>query len=127
MAATATVDDVRNVDLTNALRGVSDGAIQCILDGEAACLIGGPWDDAGMRVKGESLVAAHIAASAIKGPDGPAGAVTAEAAGGLSRSYASPGGQMSQSDSYWNSTSFGRRYLALRAVLPTSPMALGAC
>ncbi len=126
MPALATVEDVRNVDLTNSLRNVSDGNIQCILDGEAACMIGEPWGAAGLRVIGESLVAAHITAQAIKGPDGPAGAVTSEAAGGLSRSYASPGGQ-SGTDDYWSSTSFGRRYLALRRTLPTSPTVLGLC
>ncbi len=126
MAAVATVEDVRSVDLTNSLRSVQDGDLQCILDSEAACIIGPVWDEAGMRVQGESLVSAHIASQAMMGPKGPAGAVTASSAGGLSRSFASPGGQ-SGSDTDWSSSSFGRRYLRLRRTLPTSPIALGSC
>lgn len=126
MAAVATVDDVHNVDVSNTFRNVDDGVIQCILDGEAACLIGEPWDAADLRRIGESLAAAHILSRAMNGADGPAGAVTASSAGGLSRSFASPGGNMSRGDTDWNSTSFGRRYLRLRDTLPLSPIALGA-
>lgn len=127
MAAVATVDDVRSQDLLNELKNVPDGFIQCVLDTEAACLIGPLWAEAGMEVIGESLVAAHIVSLQLKGSNGPAGPVTAEAAGGLSRSYASAGGQSSRAENEWSSTSYGRRYLRLRGTLATSPVALGAC
>ena len=124
MAAIATPEDVKNLDIRNELASVSDGYLQCVLDNEAACLIGDMWGD--LRKVGEALVAAHIAAKELQGSNGPAGPVVSESAGGLSRSYASPGGQ-SRSDSYWATTSFGQRYLNLRATLPTSPIVLGVC
>lgn len=124
MPAIATVEDVRNLDIREDLSQVHDGYIQCVLDDEAACIIGDIWGS--LRRRGEALVAAHIVSRELQGSNGPAGPVVSESAGGLSRSYASPGG-LSRSDSDWGSTPYGQRYLRLRATLPTSPIALGAC
>lgn len=124
MAALATVADVHKRDVLNELVGFPDGALQCILDDEAACIIGDLWGS--RRELGESLVAGHIALEAIEGSGGPAGPVVSESAGGLSRSYASPGG-LSRADGQWSTTTFGMRYLRIRATLGSSPSVLGAC
>jgi len=122
MTAIATVDSVRNRDLLNELIDVSDGFIQCVLDDEAACLVGDLWGT--LRATGEALAAGHIALQALEGSGGPSGPVVSESAGGLSRSYAAPGG-LSRSDSEWATTTFGQRFLRLRATLPASPAVLG--
>lgn len=124
MPALATVDDVRARDVLNDLIDVPDGFIQCVLDDEAACIIGDLWGE--KRVSGESLVAGHIALEALEGSGGPSGPVVSESAGGLSRSYASPGG-LSRGDGQWSTTTFGLRYLRLRATLGSSPAVLGGC
>ncbi len=124
MPAIATVDEVKNLSLTEEFSPVSDGYIQCVLDDEAACIVGDIWG--GLRRRAEALVAAHIVSRQMQGSNGPAGPVVSESAGGLSRSYASPGG-LSRSDSEWGTTSYGKRYLTMRSTLPTSPQVLGVC
>lgn len=124
MAAIATVEDVRNLDLLEELIQVPDGYLQCVLDAEAACIVGDLWGS--LRTTGEALVAAHTALQSLEGSGGPAGPVVSESAGGLSRSYGSPGG-LSRSDGDWSTTTFGLRYLRLRATLGASPAVLGAC
>ena len=105
---TATVQDVRNVDLGNALLSVDDARIQCVINDEVPCYfneaqLGECADLAG------ALVAAHLITLAHRGTSGPAGPVTSEKAGGLSRSYASTS-STSEGASFWMSTSFGQRY-----------------
>lgn len=116
MAVLATVEDVRNVDVGNALVSVSDGAIQCILDDEVDCIIGTLWGNGTRRRRAEALLAAHIAYRSMS-VEGPAGPVTSSGAGGLTRSFAWVGGH---EDSEYSTTSFGRRYLALRVGIGAS-------
>lgn len=123
MAALATVENVHELDLHNEFVDIADGYIQCLLDRQVVAIIGPVWAECDLQVIGESLVAAHMLTMALNGSDGPAGAVTAESAGGLSRSYAQPGG-MNDTVGDWNATTYGRQYLTLRATLPTSPAVL---
>jgi len=115
----ATVNDVRALDLRNQFKKVPDTFIKCTIEDEAVCHVNEcVWGD--KHVLGQALVAAHIVAVAQKGSSGPAGPVTGESAGGLSRTFGSTGG--TESNSFWQSTHFGRRYLRLKATLPLTPI-----
>jgi hypothetical protein len=123
MAATA--DDVRCLDFTNTFKRLTDAQLQCIIDTEASLLVSeSAWGDKATQAC--ALIAAHIATISIKGVRGPAGPVLSESAGGLSRTYGSGGGPSSSTSSseYWKSTTFGQRYLRLRACLPLTPLTL---
>ena len=118
----ATVDDVLCLDLVGDFDDIPPKFIQCTLDREVTCHAPeGVWGE--KHVIAQSLVAAHIVTLAQEGSDGPAGPVVSESAGGLSRTYASGSGG-TESDAYWSSTSYGRRYLALRRTLPLTPLTL---
>lgn len=121
--AIATVADVRAVDFGNHLTSVPDNVIQCILNDEAACLVGCNWGSGDKRRKAEALVAAHIAYRSRR-IEGPAGPVTASSAGGLSRSFGQVGGS---NDGDWQTTEFGRRYLRLRRSTIAPIAVLGCC
>ncbi len=124
----ATVQDVRNLDLASQFECFTEGQIESALTktrffvNEAAWDVGCP----GRGACGEALLAAHMLASAPKAKNSsgsvPSGPVTAQAAGGLSRSYGSVAGKMSESS--FSSTIYGQQYLELRAVLITTPITL---
>jgi hypothetical protein len=119
MAATA--QDVRNVDWTNSLALVSDDEITCVLADEVACHVNAAqFGDCADRAC--ALVAAHIITLGLRGATSPTGPVTAESAGGLSRSYGSAPG--SEASGFWQSTTFGQRYWAIASTRCTSPMVL---
>ena len=120
----ATVQDVHNVDMTNSIAdaGVDDGRISCILADEVPCYVNTAEWGACAKLA-ESLVAAHLITVALKGGTGASGPVVSESAGGLSRSYAAPSATTG-SAGFWQSTSFGQRYLQLKITRITTPMAL---
>jgi hypothetical protein len=108
----ATVNDVRNCDFTGELDCVDDDRIACILAHEVPCYINAE-QFCDCAAKAEALVAAHIIP------------VTAESAGGLSRSYGTVG-SASGSAGFWQSTTFGQRYWAIASSRITSPIVLCA-
>lgn len=58
-----------------------------------------------------SLAAAHLGKLSVSGGAAPAGPVTSESDGSLSRSYAAP--SIGSSSSAWESTTYGRQYLQM--------------
>lgn len=119
MAATA--QTVRNVDLAELLGGVDDERIECILSDEVSCYMSrSQFGDCADLA--EALIAAHLITIALRGGSGPAGPVTAESAGGLSRSYASA--TITSQSEFWASTSFGQRYLQIARTRLTTPIAM---
>ncbi len=119
MAATA--QDVHNVDLTNSLALVSDDRITCILADEVPCYVNAAaWGDCADLAC--ALVAAHIITLGLRGATSAAGPVTAESAGGLSRSYGST--SSSETGGFWQSTTFGQRYWALAMTRCTTPLVI---
>lgn len=120
---TATAQDVRNVDWTNSFELISDGQIDCVIADEVPCYLNEiQWGTC--ATKGQALVAAHIITLGLRGGTSAAGPVTAESAGGVSRSYASA--TISGTDAFWQSTTFGQRYLAMAKMRLSSPMVLVA-
>ena len=117
----ATFSDVRNIDLSNSLIGVTDAQITCILQDTVPCYVNraahGTCADAS-----EALVAAHLLSIRLRGATGAAGPVTAESAGGLSRSYAAP--SVSGTAGFWSSTTFGQQYQQLASTRMTTPITL---
>lgn len=117
----ATVQDVRNVDMSNSLKGVDDTRIQCVLTDEVPCYVNEvQWGTC--AILAQSLVAAHLITVAFQGSTRAAGPVTSESAGGVSRSFASP--TVSAGSSFWMSTAFGQRYQQLKSTRITSPIVL---
>lgn len=117
----ATVQDVRNVDMSNSLKGVDDALIQCVLTDEVPCYVNeAQWGTC--AILAQSLVAAHFITVAFQGSTRAAGPVTSESAGGVSRSFASP--TVSAGSSFWMSTGFGQRYQQLKSTRITSPIVL---
>lgn len=117
----ATVQDVRNVDMSNSLLNVVDSQVQCVLDDQVPCYVNeAQWGTCAKLA--QSLVAAHLITVAHQGSTRPMGAVTGESAGGVSRSFASP--SVSAGSSFWMSTGFGQRYLQLKMSRITSPLVL---
>jgi hypothetical protein len=110
----ASVDDVKAVDPANTLEGVKQSLLDRLLVIAAECVNPAAWD----RVTGtttisdhvQALYVAHMATMLLRGSDG-LGPVTAEAAGGLSRSYAA--GMRATDDPSLSSTSFGQQILML--------------
>ena len=120
---TATAQTVRNVDLTGSLDEVSPDRIECIIADEVPCYVNeAHWGTCADLA--QALVAAHLITLALKGGSGPAGPVTAESGGGLSRSYASA--TVSAASGFWQSTTFGQRYWQLAQTRITTPMVLTA-
>ena len=118
----ATFQDVRNCDYTGELDMVSDDRITCVLEHEVPCYMNacqfGDCAD-----KAEALVAAHLITMGLRGSTSPQGPVTAESAGGLSRSYGTVG-TMSGAAGFWQSTTFGQRYWAIASTRVTTPIVL---
>ncbi len=119
MAATA--QDVRNLDLTDAFGLISDDQINCLIADEVSCHVNAAQFGS-CADKAEALVAAHLLTLALAGSTSPSGAVTAESAGGVSRSYASA--PTTGADGFWQSTSFGQRFQAIAKNRITAPMVL---
>lgn len=121
---TATAQTVRNVDLADTLSGVSNDRIDCIIADEVPCYVNeAQWAECADLA--QALVAAHIITIALMGSTAPGGAVTSEAAGGLSRSYATSSPSSDQS-AFWQSTSFGSRFWQLHQTRCTTPLVLVA-
>lgn len=115
----ATVQDVRNVDFANELCAVSDAKIECVLKDEVPCYVN-PSQFCNCADLAEALVAAHIITIGLRGTTSPMGPVTAESAGGLSRSYGSAA--VSGSAGFWQSTNFGQRFWAIAQTRITTPV-----
>lgn len=119
MAATA--QDVRRLDWTNMFGLLDDAQITCVLSEDVPCFVNeSQWGSCATQA--QALVAAHLIAMGLKGGSSPSGSVTAESAGGISRSYASS--SMSGTGGFWQSTTFGMRYWALLSTRAFSPMVL---
>lgn len=126
--ANATADDVRCVDVANQLKGYTDLQLQCIIDNETLCYFNNTAVWSGQcRITGMALATAHIAFRAKMGAGAASGQVTAQAGGGLSRSYGTTSSSTSATEDYWKSTEFGRRYLTLLRSRITTPIVLGVC
>ncbi len=119
MAATA--QDVRNLDLTNAFGLISDDQIDCLIAGEVSCYVNEAQFE-GCATYAQALVAAHLLTMGLAGGQSPSGSVTAESAGGLSRSYASA--PTTSGGGFWASTSYGQRYWAIASTRITTPIVL---
>ena len=117
----ATVQDVRNVDMSNSLKNVDDPRIQCVLDDQVPCYVDEvQWGTC--AILAQSLVAAHLVTVAFQGSTRALGPMTSESAGGVTRSFASP--TVSSGSSFWVSTGFGQRYEQLKRTRITSPLVL---
>ncbi len=123
MPTFCTEQDVRDVDFGNVLGDFTDGQINTAIDCAELYIDEDAWEvgHPGRAVKGCAFLAAHIAVM-LSAPDSPAGPVTGEAAGGLSRSYGAVSGALSESA--LASTSFGLMYLELRRLVPSTPLTL---
>lgn len=118
---TATAQDVRKLDWTNMFGLLDDAQINCVIADDVPCFVNeAQWGTCATQA--QALVAAHLIAVGLKGGTAPSGSVTAESAGGISRSYASS--PTSEAGGFWQSTTFGQRFAALSAVRITSPMVL---
>lgn len=121
----ATEEQVRGLDLVGQFSCFTPGQIESAIVkagfyiNEAAWDIGSP----GRGACGLALLAAHFIASAprVGNSSGaaPTGPVTGQSAGGISRSYASAGGSVSESA--FASTVWGVQYLELRKGVVTTP------
>ncbi len=104
----ATVDDVRCFDITNEFKDVGDPIIRRLLARATACINADIWGSLANDV--EALYVLHWISELMKGSSGPAGPVTAQAAGGLSQSYAAP----TFDDVSLSSSAYGRQIIDLR-------------
>lgn len=128
----ATVAQVRALDLVSRFECFTDGTVEGAITKASFFVSESVWDlgaeSPGRGACGIALLAAHFLASAPKGRNSggavPSGPVTAQAGGGISRSYGTSGGVTSQSA--FGSTTYGQQYLELRAVIVTTPLTL-AC
>lgn len=129
----ATVQDVRDLDLVSGFECFTKGTIEKVLIKAGFFVCEAVWD-VGAAAPGRgacaiALLAAHMLASAPKGRNSggavPSGPVTAQAAGGISRSYGTAGGVSSQSA--FGSTTYGQQYLELRASIVTTPLTAVNC
>ncbi len=119
----ATVQDVRDQDLLDGFSSLSDAQIQDALDCALLFINLDAFGDKGD--KAHALLAAHFAAEGLAGNFAPSGPVTAEAAGGLSRSYGTGSGTLD--NSRFGATIYGRRFEALQARCPFTPLVLDDC
>lgn len=125
MAVTA--DNVRDLSLSGEFDTLSDPQIDARILLAESFVNRSVWDtsESGGRDLGDDGVA-HLAAHFIvvdkRGSTGPAGPVTAEAAGGMSRSYAAPS-LPSLTDAMLMRTTYGQRFVMLRRTLPLTPRA----
>ena len=115
--------DLRALDLAGLFANLTDPQLQSELD-HAACFVCDEelW---GCKLdRAQCLYAAHnLSRFLLGGGSAPAGPVTGEAAGGLSRSYGSLSGR--NTESTFSSTVFGQQFLELRNTLPSTPLVLG--
>lgn len=99
-SALAAADPIVQADILE-LVNASFASLPSVFDGE----------DGGKTRLARIYIALHFASLPGAGEQRPAGAVTSETRGGLSRSYAPPAsGSGSET---WNDTQWGRRYLQL--------------
>jgi hypothetical protein len=129
----ATVQDVRDLDLVSGFECFTKGTIEKVIIKAELFICEAAWDrgadQPGRGACAIALLAAHFLASAPKGRNSggavPSGPVTAQSAGGISRSYGTAGGV--SSESAFGSTSYGQQYLELRSVIVTTPLTAANC
>jgi hypothetical protein len=115
----ATVQDVRNVDMSDSLSCVTGDRIAYVLATEVPCYVyADAWGTCATLA--QSLAAAHIITIALQGDAGTAGPVVSESAGGVSRSYAAPA--VTSGTAFWSTSSFGLRFLQLQSTRIASPI-----
>jgi hypothetical protein len=121
----ATIEQVRALDLVGAFSCFTDGQITNALTKAGFYINEAAWDvgSPGRGACGLSLLAAHFIGSAPRTGNStgaaPSGPVTAQSAGGISRSYGTVGGRVSESS--FSSTTWGLQYLEMRRGVPTTP------
>ena len=104
-----TRQDVRCLDLNNEFIQVPDSVIDILLPIAATCVNATTWGPLAEHV--EALHVLHMLSDLSRGSAGVAGPITAEAAGGLSRSFAAQGGDFLTSG--LATSGFGRQILTL--------------
>ena len=124
MPTFCTEDDVRNVDLVGVFADLTPGQIENAIDCAELYIDEEAWEVAGpgRATKGCAYLAAFILKDGLEGGDAAAGPVTGEAAGGLSISFQGLSGKFSESA--FAANSFGRMYLELRRLVPSTPLTL---
>ena len=119
---TATAQDVRKLDWTNIFGLIDDARINCVIADDVPCFVNeAQWGTCATQA--QALVAAHLIAVGLKGGTAPSGSVTAESAGGISRSYASS--TTSEAGGFWQSTTFGQRFAVVGPVALDCPFLTG--
>lgn len=124
----ATIKQVRDLDLVGGFSCFTDGQITNALTKAGFYINEEAWDvgSPGRGACGLALVAAHLIGTAPRTGNstgaGPSGPVTAQSAGGLSRSYGSVGGK--SSESAFSSSVWGLQYLDMKKGVPGSPLTL---
>lgn len=124
MPTFCTEQDVKDVDLASIFASVTSGQFSTAIDCAELYIDEDVWnaEKPGRATKGCAYLAAHLLKEGMEGGDGPAGPVTGESAGGLSISFAAMTGKLTESA--FASTSFGRMYLELRRLVPSTPFTL---
>jgi hypothetical protein len=122
-----TVDDVRDVSLRGEFDDVTDQQITDRITLAETFVNRTVWDTAASGGEdlgdfGVKFLAAHFLAVDLRGTVAAAGPVTAEAAGGLSRSYGL-GVAISFDESMLGRTIYGQRFLQIKRTLLLSPVA----
>jgi hypothetical protein len=119
-----TEDDVRNVDLVGVFEKLTEGQINNAIDCAELYIGEDAWneDAPGRATKGCAYLAAFFLKDGLEGGDAAAGPVTGESAGGLSISFQGLSGKLSESA--FAANSFGRMYLELRRLVPSTPLVL---
>lgn len=129
----ATEQQVRDLDIVSKFECFTDGTVENAITKASFFVSEETWDKGaespGRGACGIALLAAHFLASAPKGRNSggavPSGPVTAQAAGGISRSYGSSSGKTAESA--FGSTTYGQQYLELQGVVCTTPLTLVSC
>jgi hypothetical protein len=105
----ATVDDLRDFDLSGGFAALSDGQIQTYLDFAALQIDAETWGDC--YDTAQILLASHNMAVTQSGSSG--GPITSASGGGLSVGYGSAFGTGGPNASLWNATGYGRQLTQL--------------
>lgn len=126
MSATVTITispcDVRGLSLSGEFDGFDDAQIQGVIDDILLMVNASVCADLGPMIA--KNLAAHLVLMRARKGHGPAGPVTAQAAGKLSRSYGMSGkANDSSSYAYFAQTAYGQEYWRLTLLLPSTPMA----
>lgn len=123
-----TIHEVRHLDLAGDFTRFTDGQIQAAIDKAGFWVNETVWD-VGSPGRGScaiALLAAHFIGSAPRVANstgaGPSGPVTAQAGGGISRSYGSASGSISESS--FASSHWGLQFLELKRTIVTTPLIL---